>query len=149
MNIDHRLPIELIANFRLGGIQLPNGSQALDLFATVQTRADDPGQTRRLRLTPQMHADLILALSEAQTEQLGPGVVQRLFDTAQLEPVQMTDTGQTGFLLTLAQTNQSGNHALPVRLFVGQGQLLGLADLLAEAVAHHGLRPPSGPTTRQ
>jgi hypothetical protein len=149
MAIDETLPIQLIASFQMGGIQFPDGRTALDLFATVKTNATDPGRTIRLRLMPPMHDDMILALQEAQVEKLGDDHVQRLFDHAELGRVTMDETGATGFVLSMAQNNASGNHALPVRMFLTDSQLMGLSDLLGEAVAHYGLRPPIGPATRQ
>lgn len=137
-----KLPIELMSTFRLAGVRLQSGSTAVDLYAGLKTKPDDPGRTTRIRLTPQMQSELIQSLQEAQLEDLGEARVQRLFDKATLTRVELSEQKQEGFVLSLEQTNAGGGRALPARVFLTPSQLLGLADLLGAAIAQHRLRPP-------
>lgn len=133
MDIDESLTPLVIGSFQLGSVSFPNGRTATDLFATGITKPGGPEQTSRLRLPPEVLAALVQDLSERATPD-DPTRIQRLFHKASLMPAVIDRTNTPGFVLTLEQTNSDQGNARPVRMFLSQEQLTGLAELIREAL---------------
>jgi len=140
--MNDNLIVQLIQNFQLAGVQLPDARTATDLFVAVKSSQSDPGQTIRLRLTPPLHAALAHSLTEnldrEQAEQ-----IQRLFHGASLDQVVTSPDNQECFLLTIQQTNLSQGQERPVRMLLALEQLEALGAAIHQMLERYRAPPAS------